>query len=262
MAGKRQINSAGLRRDIELLEVLGLHEAEQRSGLGVIRIAELAGREKTQVSRALSTLAEQGLVDRDPKTMLYRLGWRLYALSARTFEAHLVAVAAPYLRRLSELTQETTHLCVLRQDEVLTLSTASTSHGFRAVWEGLTSPAPATSAGRVLICEWDEVSVRSKWTDEELLNAGGVRKFKDGNEFVSELIKIKQQGFCIVDEEFEIGVVGCSAPVRDAAGRIVAAINIGAPKVRLQSKLDQAARLTRKIAHELSQTLYAPAPSK
>lgn len=262
MAAKRQINSAGLRRDIELLEVLGLHEAEQRSGLGVIRIAELAGREKTQVSRALSTLAEQGLVDRDPKTMLYRLGWRLYALSARTYEAHLVAVATPYLRRLSELTQETSHLCVLRQDEVLTLSTASTAHGFRAVWEGLTSPAPATSAGRILICEWDEASIRSKWTDGELLKAGGARKFKSSDEFVAELLKIKQQGFCIVDEEFEIGVVGCSAPVRDASGRIVAAINIGAPKARLQNKLDQAARLTRKIAQELSQTLYAPTPKK
>ena len=94
------------------------------------------------------------------------------------------------------------------------------------------------------------------------MNSGGVRKFKSSDEFVSELAKIKQQGFCIVDEEFEIGVVGCSAPVRDAAGRIVAAINIGAPKVRLQAKLDQAARLTRKIAHELSQTLYLPAPQK
>ncbi len=259
---KRQINSAGLRRDIELLEVLGLHEAETRSGLGVIRIAELAGREKTQVSRALSTLAEQGLVDRDPKTMLYRLGWRLYALSARTYEAHLVAVATPYLRRLSELTQETTHLCVLRQDEVLTLSTASTSHGFRAVWEGLTSPAPATSAGRVLICEWDDISIRSKWTNEELMNTGGVRKFKDTDEFVSELAKIREQGYCIVDEEFELGVVGCSAPVRDASGRIVAAINIGAPKLRLHSKLEQAARLTRKVASELSQTLYLPTPQR
>ena len=62
MSSKRQTNSAGLRRDIELLQVLGRHEVEHRSGLGVIRIAELAGREKTQVSRALATLAEQGLV--------------------------------------------------------------------------------------------------------------------------------------------------------------------------------------------------------
>ena len=134
--------------------------------------------------------------------------------------------------------------------------------GYRAVWEGLTSPAPSTSAGRVLICEWDEVSIRSKWTNEVLMNTGGVRKFKSTDEFVTELVKIKQQGYCIVDEEFEMGVVGCSAPVRDASGRIVAAINIGAPKVRLQAQLDQAAPLTRKISNELSQTLYLPANQK
>lgn len=258
MSSKRQTNSAGLRRDIELLQVLGRHEAETRSGLGVIRIAEIAGREKTQVSRALATLAEQGLVDRDPKTLLYRLGWRLYALSAQTYEAHLVSVVAPYLRRVAELVQETTHLCVLRADEVLTLSTASPAHGFRAVWEGLTSPAPSTSAGRVLICEWEESAIRAKWNKAELANAGGVRTFKSTDEFVTELAKIRKQGFCIVDEEFELGVVGCSAPIRDAAGRIVAAINIGAPKARLGAKLDQAASITRKIAKEVSQSLYAP----
>jgi DNA-binding IclR family transcriptional regulator len=258
MSSKRQTNSAGLRRDIELLEVLGRHQIDNPSGLGVVRIAELAGREKTQVSRALATLAEQGLVDRDPKSMFYRLGWRLYALSAQTFEAHLVAVAAPYLRRLAEYVQETTHLCVLRHDEVLTLSTASPAHGFRSIWEGLTSPAPSTSAGRILICEWDETSITSKWTTEALGKVTGQRIFHSADELIVELLKVRQQDFCVVDEEFEIGVVGCSAPIRDASGRIVAALNIGAPKARFVTKLDQAARLTRKIAKELSQTLYSP----
>jgi DNA-binding IclR family transcriptional regulator len=91
-----------------------------------------------------------------------------------------------------------------------------------------------------------------------LASVSGVRKFASTDEFASELLKIRQQGFSIVDEEFEIGVVGCSAPIRDASGRIVAALNIGAPKSRLESKLDQAARITRKVARELSETLYAP----
>ena len=147
---------------------------------------------------------------------------------------------------------------MLRQDEVLTLSTASPAHGFRAVWEGLTSPAPSTSAGRVLVCEWEESAIRAKWTDQELANAGGARHFKDTDEFVAELAKIKKQGYCIVDEEFEIGVVGCSAPIRDASGRVVAALNIGAPKARLGARLDQAAQISRKIAREMSASLYSP----
>jgi DNA-binding IclR family transcriptional regulator len=109
-----------------------------------------------------------------------------------------------------------------------------------------------------LICEWEETAIRAKWTDEELSKAGGARIFRSTDEFVGELKKIKSQGYCIVDEEFEIGVVGCSAPIRDAGGRIVAAVNIGAPKARLGARLDQAAQISRKIAREMSKSLYSP----
>jgi DNA-binding IclR family transcriptional regulator len=108
------------------------------------------------------------------------------------------------------------------------------------------------------LCEWDETSLVAKWTPEALADVMGQRIFKSTQELIDELQKVRQQGFSVVDEEFEIGVVGCSAPIRDASGRIVAALNIGAPKARLESKLDQAARLTRKVAKELSQTLYSP----
>ena len=258
MSSKRQSNAAGLRRDIELLQVLGVHQAQSGQGLGVLRIAALAGREKTQVSRALSTLAEQGLVDRDPHTLHYRLGWRLYALSAQTYEAHLVSVATPFLRRVAEFTRETTHLCVLRQDEVLTLATQSPAHGFRAMWEGLFSPAPTTSAGRVLLSEWPESALREKWTGEELQAAGGARHFTSTDEFLAVLAEIRKTGYSIVDEEFELGVVGCSAPVRDPGGRIIAVINVGAPKLRLGPQLQQAAVITRKAARELSAALVTP----
>ena len=55
----------------EILIVLGSDEAVERGGLGVVRIAELVGREKSQVSRALSALASSGLVDRDPASRAY-----------------------------------------------------------------------------------------------------------------------------------------------------------------------------------------------
>ena len=57
-------NSAGLRRDLELLEILGSPESESAGGLGVVRVAELAGRDKGAVSRTLATLADSGLVSR------------------------------------------------------------------------------------------------------------------------------------------------------------------------------------------------------
>jgi DNA-binding IclR family transcriptional regulator len=249
-------NASGLRRDLELLEVLATGRE-----LGVTRVAELVGREKTQVSRALASLAEEGLVERNPDTLGYRLGWRLYALAARTGEAHLVATAGPYLRRLVSQLHETAHLCVLRGGDVLTLLSESPSHAFRGVgWEGVSVAVPATSAGRVLISDWEPTVIR-EWFTPERLNAAGAVRFRDTASLLEEIAHIRAHGYATVDEEFEVGVVGCSAPVRDFRGRIVAAINVTAPKGRLGDKLDAAGRVTARIAAELTARLSGPQPS-
>jgi len=64
-----------------------------------------------------------------------------------------------------------------------------------------------------------------------------------------------------VDEEFEPGLVGVSAPVRDFRGAVIAAINVSAPKGRLGGHLDEAGRRTLAVARELSAKLgYHPEP--
>src|SRR5690606_4561642 len=150
-AGNKRLNAAGLRRDLQLLDVLGSPESSQTGGLGVLRVAELVGRDKAIVSRSLATLAESGLVERDPQTGLYRLGHRLYSLAARTFESTLARTSLPYLRRLVAALHETTHLCVLRGGSVLTLLSEVSDYNFRGLgWEGVSVPALHTSSGRVL----------------------------------------------------------------------------------------------------------------
>ncbi|HEX6887481.1 MAG TPA: helix-turn-helix domain-containing protein, partial [Candidatus Nanopelagicales bacterium] len=121
-------NSSGLARDLEILELLASGQSLREGGLGVLRIAELTGRDKGAISRAMATLAESGLVARDPATMAYRLGPGLYALAARTSEATLVQRARPLLRRLTQAVRETTHLCVLRGGNVLTLMSELSPH--------------------------------------------------------------------------------------------------------------------------------------
>src|SRR5918998_2348266 len=93
---------ATLGRALDILEVLGGDEAAAAGGLRVVRIADLLGREKSQVSRALKTLSGRGFVDRDPETRAYRLGWRLYGLASRTCEGRLLALAPPLLRQAVE----------------------------------------------------------------------------------------------------------------------------------------------------------------
>ena len=65
-------DATGLRRGLAIVEVLAEHAAADGGPLGVVRIAELVGREKSQVSRTLRTLAETGFVERDPRDGLQR----------------------------------------------------------------------------------------------------------------------------------------------------------------------------------------------
>jgi DNA-binding IclR family transcriptional regulator len=276
-------NSAGLRRDLELLEVLGSPEAEAAGGLGVVRVAELAGRDKGAVSRTLATLADSGLVSRDPVTHSYRLGYQLYALAARTLESRLVRASIPYLRRVVTATHETTHLCVLRGGSVLTLASELSEYAFRGLgWEGVSTAAWQTSSGRVLVSDWAEDDLR-RWYDLHghdapvtspvtplLLSSGlsttpltdAIPLVTDFDSLKAEIARIRKQGYATVDEEFEKGVVGVSAPVFDFRQNIIAAINVSAPKPRLGPHLAEAGALTARVAAELSAQLGAPQRSR
>lgn len=268
MPGQRTYGS-GLVRDIELLEVLGRPEAA--GGLGVSRIAELSGRDKAQVSRALATLAEAGLVDRDGETRAYRPGWRLFALATHATETHLAHLAAPYLRTVVARLNETTHLCVLRGASVLTLRSELASHAFRGLgWEGTAVDPFRTSAGRVLMSGWNPGTLAHWWrtfagTDppaHPLPDLPGAappahRPPLTFEQLTAKLTLIRRRGYETVDEEFEPGLVGVAAPVRGFRGDVVAALNAAAPRSRLGDRLPAAGRFARTVADDLSAALGA-----
>jgi hypothetical protein len=72
------------------------------------------GRERSQVSRMLKSLAATGLIEQDPETRAYRLGRPMYALTARAGDQQLLRRGSPVLRALALETGESVVLSVLR----------------------------------------------------------------------------------------------------------------------------------------------------
>jgi DNA-binding IclR family transcriptional regulator len=280
MAREGGTNSSGLTRDIRMLELLASDGSVRAGGYGVTDLARLTGRSKTVVSRALATLAEAGLAARDPERKTYRVGPRLFALAARTSEAQLVHAARPMLRQLVRATRETAHLCVLDHGNVLTLASELSPHEMRSAgWEGVTTAAWRTPSGRVLISDWDEESLRN-WYEEHGHDAPVIDReafdrednpfflldeppttrvvVRDFDSLKAELARIRRQGFALLDEELEAGVVGASAPVVDHTGRILAALNVSGPKERLGTKVGALGNLVHMAGHTLSKELGSP----
>jgi DNA-binding IclR family transcriptional regulator len=105
----------------------------------------------------------------------------------------------------------------------LTESPAATLHAPGRVG-GLT-PLARTSSGRVLAFDLD--------ADElEAIGLGGD---------AAAIGDARAVGYAIVREEFEPGLVAAAAPIRDASGRVVAALNVSAPRFRFDDRLEDAA---------------------
>ena len=85
--------ASSLRRGLRALDVLAHAGGPDDPGLGVVDVARRLGVDKSQASRTLRTLAEHGLVERDPVTRAYRVGPRVFGYAA------LVARAPPAARR-------------------------------------------------------------------------------------------------------------------------------------------------------------------
>src|ERR1700687_5732499 len=137
-----------LDRALEILKLLG---AEPQ-----MRVTELARRlevHKSTVFRLLSTLQEHGLVEQNPTTEKYRLGYGLVRLAGSGGAVVDIARAArPVLEELALRTGETVNLAILQGNQVVNIDQIAAPNVVVNVnWVGKQTPLHATSNGKVLL---------------------------------------------------------------------------------------------------------------
>jgi DNA-binding IclR family transcriptional regulator len=194
---------------MEVLRELASEECLRRGGLGVVRIAVRLGREKSQVSRALRALEAEGLVERDPGTRSYHLGWSLFTLAARGVERRLVLAASAHLYRLADEQHAEVRLCVLIGREVLTLISMPPVN--------ITGPAAPseTPCGPVLVLDWPETAIQS------LLAIGPLEHL----DLLAGCAEARACGYAHSPGS-DLEPARYAAPVRDLRGVVLAAIQL------------------------------------
>lgn len=242
--------ATSLRRGLAILLALG--DGEE---LGVTRVAELVGREKSQVSRTLKVLADHGLVERDRETLAYRLGWRLLTLATVAGDRRLLAAAPRVLQKLVGTFGESAYLSVLQGAEVLTVASESPAQAVQAVsWVARVVPAGCTSAGYALLIDHDRRDLGAMLPDARF-RRDHPRAPQNAGELEERLSQARRRGYALADEEFEPGLVSVAGSVRDIRGQVIAAVNVSAPKFRFAGRLEEAGEHVRVVADELSREL-------
>ena len=86
-------------------------------------------------------------------------------------------------------------------------------------------PAYCTSLGRVLLAGLGDDECRQRLADAPR-HAHTARTLVDPGELQRAVAAARTQGWCLVDQELEEGLVSLAAPVVDRSGRTIAALNI------------------------------------
>jgi IclR family pca regulon transcriptional regulator len=86
-------------------------------------------------------------------------------------------------------------------------------------------PAASTSMGRVLLAALPE-DERERRVTAMRLQPATPRTTTDPDKLLRLLVQVRRQGWALVNEELELGLMSLAVPIKDRAGRVVAAVNV------------------------------------
>ena len=243
--------SQTLSRGLKLLDLI----AEGREGVPVRDLAAAMGLPRSIVQRLLYTLEAEGLLERHPSQVGYRLAIKLWRLGCQSIRRLSVRdLARPHLEALARRTNEMVKLAVLTGSDVVYIDGIESSQSIRAyVPIGGSAPAHSSATGKAILAFLPPAMLDSagpptrRYTSQTVIG-------KDA--FEKEVQRIRQRGYAINRGEWEAEIGAVAAPVFDADGQVVASIGVIMPLNRFPaSKATQLGTWTSAAAAEVSRQL-------
>jgi IclR family pca regulon transcriptional regulator len=188
-------------------------------------VAQRTGLTRAGARRILLTLEGLGYVQSQGRQ--FSLTPRILDLGfAYLSSLPLWNLAEPVMERLAGEVKESCSAAVLDGPDVVYVLRVPT-HKIMSINLGIGSRLPAycTSMGRTLLAELDDAALDALIEHHPLLPRTD-RTITDPKRLKSELAAVRRQGWCLVNQELEEGLVSLSAPIRDRAGRAIAAMNV------------------------------------
>jgi IclR family transcriptional regulator, pca regulon regulatory protein len=192
--------------------------------LTLSEVAQRTGLTRATARRVLLTLDDLGYVSADGRH--FSLTPRVLDLGyAYLSSLNIQQIAQPYLETLSERINESVSVTVLDGADIIYVARVPTKR-IMTISLGLGSrlPAHCTSMGRVLLAELPPAELRA--IVPRRLEAKTDRTIHTRAALEAELARVRRQGWALVDEELELGLRSLAAPLRDASGRALAAMNV------------------------------------
>ncbi len=194
-------------------------------GQTLAEVSRDTGLPRAAVRRFLLTLEELGYVRSEDRR--FSLTPRVLELGyAYLSSLSLPEIAQPHLRMLVGQVDESCSMSVLDGTDIVYVAREPTRRIMTvAIAIGTRFPAYATSMGRAMLSQLPEPSLHTILA-RLVLPARTSRTITDPARLASEIARVRDQGWALVDQELEDGLRSIAAPIRDQHGQTVAAVNV------------------------------------
>ena len=200
--------------------------SEDEVDIGISDLARRLGIAKSTAHRLAVTLVSEGMLEQDRGNGKYRLGIGLFGLGALVRQRMEVSnEARPFLYDLREKINESVHLAILDNVEIMYVYHLESTHAIRMRSDlGVRKPAYCTAEGQAILAFQPQEAI------DRVIAAGLTprtpKTITAAEKFLKALAVVRQRGCAIEDEESELGMVCIAAPIRNDVGEVVAAVGI------------------------------------
>jgi IclR family transcriptional regulator, pca regulon regulatory protein len=224
----------GVERLEQLERAMAVLESFDRDhpAMTLSEVAELTGMTRAAARRILLTLRSLGHLKSNgrefsltPKVL--DLGWNYFA------SLGVDEIARPVLADLVRQINESCSMSTLDLPDVVYVARV---HPKRVMTMGggvgSRLPAATTAAGRVMLAAGGG-TVLEQYLGGRPLQQHTPRTVTDPDRFRAVLDTVRNQGWCLVDQELEIGLLALSVPVTGRDGRTSAAVSVSSSAARM-----------------------------
>lgn len=199
---------------------------KQQPKMTLSEVARSTGFSRSASRRFLQTLVVEGYAKQEGT---------LFSLTAKILNLGFAYLSSqdvwqhgkPLMQQLVEQLNESCSAAVLDGDDVVYVARVATTKRIMSISlnVGTRLPAFATSLGRVLLAELSNAEL-DKFLSHCAIGQHTKYTITDKTQLIAKIAQVKQQGYCVVEQELELGLTSIAVPVFDGMGNIVAALSI------------------------------------
>ena len=205
---------------------------EDGKKLGLTEISKIIGLHKSTTYGIVTTLKNNGFLEKIEDTGKYRLGMELFRIVS-TIQADLRDICRPHIRRLSEATGETINLVIPDGIYVIYIEKQESDRSVKISTSiGKRLPMYCTGVGKAILAFLTQ-NEASSILDKTMLIPYTKNTLTSKEDIMQQIAQTREKGYALDLEELEYGLVCIAVPIVDHKHQPVAALSCSGPKQRM-----------------------------